>query len=79
MNMKSIYAAMAKGKALRNHAEACDAAISGKAGEWLQNAEAVSKRMDATQAEALDPKYNAVGALNLARGVGILRRLRDGA
>lgn len=78
-DMKKIYAALAKTKALRSHAEACNKEISKRAGEWLGKTDPIAERMAATDAEALDPKYNTAGALKLSRGRGILRRLRDSA
>lgn len=77
--MKELYAGLAKCKAMRAHAEECGRAISRKAGEWLPAAETIYKRLAADEGEALAPHYNERGALRLARGIGLLRQLRDGA
>ncbi len=78
-NMKKLYAALAKTKTLRAHAEACNGAIAKRAGEWIEKTDPIAERLSATDAEALEPGYNAAAAMKLARGRGVLRRLRGGA
>lgn len=77
-DMKDLYGALARGKALRSHAEECNRAISRQADRWLQKTGDVSKRMNIDEGGALDSDYNADGALRLARDRDTLRKLRDG-
>ncbi len=79
---KDLYASLAKARALRSHAEECNRAIARRAADWLPAtadvAADLSKRVDIDSGEPMDPQYNAVGALNIARGRDLLRKLRDG-
>jgi hypothetical protein len=76
-NTGKLYEAMAKAKIMREHAEECGKVISRKAGEWLPGAQSVYDKM--AKGDVSDPLYNGAGALGLARGIGVLRRLRDGS
>lgn len=75
---KELYEGLAKAKAMRAHAEECGKAISRTADAWLPAAMKAYKRMQGSEVDAVDPTYNAAGALSLARGIQRLRELRDG-
>lgn len=77
--MKELGDAIARARCLRSKADDMNRAISVRAEEWLQGAEAAASRLGVDEAETIDPKYNATGYLRLARDRGTLRRLRDGA
>lgn len=75
-NTKKLYDSMAKARVMRAHADECGQVISRKADEWLPGAQAVYARL--AKGDKMDPNYNSSGALKLARGIGVLRDMRDG-
>lgn len=72
-----LITAMAHGETRRSQALKVRSVIRERAEQYAENLTEASKRLDASEGDALDPKYNSGARLGLTRLRGVLDSMKN--